>query len=60
MTLASSRGSFRIAYNANKVLSVTPFKNEDNVIRSLEVESTANREKEWLKASLPINGVQIR
>ena len=60
MALASSRGSFRIAYNANKVLSVTPFKNEDNVIRSLEVESTANREKEWLKASLPINGVQIR
>ena len=60
MTLASSRGSFRIAYNANKVISVTPFKNEDNVIRSLEVESTANREKEWLKASLPINGVQIR
>ena len=60
MTLASSRGSFRIAYNANKVLSVTPFKNEDNVIKSLEVESTANREKEWLKASLPITGVQIR
>ena len=60
MTLASSRGSFRIAYNANKVLSITPFKNEDNVIKSLQVESTANREKEWLNVSLPISGVQIR
>jgi len=60
MTLASSRGSFRIAYNANKVLSITPYKNEDNVIKSLQVESTANREKEWLNVSLPINGVQIR
>ena len=60
MTLASSRGSFRIAYNANKVLSVTPFKNKDNILKSLQVESTANREKEWLKVSLPISGVQIR
>ena len=60
MTLASSRGSFRIAYNANKVLSITPYKNEDNVIKSLQVESTANREKEWLNVSLPISGVQIR
>ena len=60
MNLASARGSFRIAYNANKVLSVTPFKNEDNVIRSLQVESTANREKEWLNINLPISGVQIR
>ena len=60
MNLASARGSFRIAYNANKVLSVTPFKNEDNVIRSLQVETTANREKEWLNINLPISGVQIR
>ena len=60
MDLASSKGSFRIAYNANKVLSITPYKNEDNVIKSLQVESTANREKEWLNVSLPINGVQIR
>ena len=60
MNLASARGSFRIAYNANKVLSVTPFKNEDNVIKSLQVESTANREKEWLNINLPITGVQIR
>tara|TARA_R100000808_G_C2088591_1_gene109824 strand:- start:28 stop:774 length:747 start_codon:yes stop_codon:yes gene_type:complete len=60
MDLASSKGSFRIAYNANKVLSITPYKNEDNVIKSLQVESTANREKEWLNVSLPISGVQIR
>jgi len=60
MNIASSRGSFRIAYNANKVLSITPYKNDDNVIRSLQVESTANREKEWLNVNLPISGVQIR
>ena len=60
MNIASSRGSFRIAYNANKVLSITPYKNDDNVIRSLQVESTANREKEWLNVNLPITGVQIR
>ena len=60
MNIASSRGSFRIAYNANKVLSITPYKNDDNVIRSLQVESTANREREWLNVNLPISGVQIR
>jgi len=60
MDIASSRGSFRIAYNANKVISVTPFKNEENMLKSLQIESTANREKEWLNVSLPISGVQIR
>jgi predicted ATP-dependent serine protease len=60
MNIASSRGSFRIAYNANKVLSITPYKNDDNVIKSLQVESTANREKEWLNVNLPINGVKIQ
>ena len=60
MDISSSKGSFRIAYNANKVLSVTPFKNKDNVLKSLQVESTANREKEWLNVSLPVNGVKIQ
>ena len=60
MDISSSKGSFRIAYNANKVLSVTPFKNNDNVLKSLQVESTANREKEWLNITLPVNGVKIQ
>ena len=60
MDISSSKGSFRIAYNANKVLSITPFKNKDNVLKSLQVESTANREKEWLNISLPVNGVKIQ
>ena len=60
MDISSSKGSFRIAYNANKVLSVTPFKNNDNVLKSLQVESTANREKEWLNITLPVDGVKIQ
>ena len=59
MTIASSRGSFRIAYNANKVLSLTPYKDENNLIKSLKIECTANREKENLSVNLPVKGARI-
>ena len=59
MTIASSRGSFRIAYNANKVLSLTPYKDENNLIKSLKIECTANREKENLSVDLPVKGARI-
>ena len=59
MTIASSRGSFRIAYNANKVLSLTPYKDENNLIKSLKIECTANREKENLSVDLPVKGAKI-
>ena len=59
MDIASSRGSFRIAYNANKLLSVKPFKNEAGLIEFLEVESTKNREKEQLRVRLSVKNTSI-
>ena len=59
MNIASSKGSFRVAYNANKVLSLTPFKDEDNLIKSLRLECTANRERENLDLQLPVNNSVI-
>ena len=59
MNIASSRGSFRIAYNANKVLSLTPYKDDNNLIQSLKIECTANREKENLDINLPVKGAKI-
>ena len=59
MNIASSKGSFRVAYNANKVLSLTPFKDDDNLIKSLRLECTANRERENLDLQLPVNNSVI-
>ena len=60
MNLASAKGSFRIAYNANKVISVTPQKNPEGLIRALHIKSEANREKEVLDARVFVDGVQIK
>ena len=59
MNLASAKGSFRIAYNANKVLSLTPFKDENKLIKSLRLECTANRERESLDLQLPVKDALI-
>ena len=59
MNLASSRGSFRIAYNANKVISISPTK-VDGLITQLHVKTEANREKENLDIRLWVQGVQIK
>jgi hypothetical protein len=59
MNIASSKGSFRVAYNANKVLSLTPFKDENKLIKSLHLECTANRERENLDVHLPVNNALI-
>jgi hypothetical protein len=59
MDIASSRGSFRIAYNANKLLSLKPFKNEAGLIEFLEIESTKNREKEQLRVRLKVDNTRI-
>ena len=59
MDIASSRGSFRIAYNANKLLSVKPFKNDAGLIEFLEVTSTKNREKEQLRVRLSVDNTRI-
>tara|TARA_R100000808_G_C2155101_1_gene166859 strand:- start:5081 stop:6877 length:1797 start_codon:yes stop_codon:yes gene_type:complete len=59
MNLASSKGSFRIAYNANKVISLNPIKSMDGKIQQLHVKSEANREKEVLNVRLWVDGVKI-
>ena len=60
MDMASSRGSFRIAYNANKLLSLSPYKNkETGLIEMLNVKSDKNREKEYLNVNLTVNNVRI-
>jgi hypothetical protein len=60
MDISSSRGSFRIAYNANKVISLTPYKNTENgLIEMVHVTSTKNREREFLNARLNVNNVRI-
>ena len=52
MDVSSSRGSFRIAYNANKILSIQPSKTREGLVRQLTVSTTANREKEQLYVQL--------
>jgi hypothetical protein len=59
MNIASSKGSFRIAYNANKVLSLTPFRNKKGLIEMLELDTTKNREKEYLHVKLNVNNLRI-
>ena len=60
MDISSSRGSFRIAYNANKLLSLTPYKNKENgLIEMIHVKSDKNREKEFLNVKLNVNNVRI-
>ena len=59
MNIASSKGSFRIAYNANKVLSLTPFRNKEGLIEMLELDTTKNREKEYLHVKLNVNNLRI-
>ena len=60
MDISSSRGSFRVAYNANKVISINPFKNkETGLVELLDIKSDKNREKEHLQARLTVNNVRI-
>ena len=59
MDITSSKGSFRVSYNANKILSLTPFKDDNNLVKSLQLKCTANREKESLNLTLNVNNTKI-
>ncbi len=60
MDISSSRGSFRVAYNANKLLSLTPYRNkETGLIEMIQVKSDKNREREYLNVRLNVNNVRI-
>ena len=60
MNIASSRGSFRIAYNANKILSLTPFKDKEGTIKMLQLKSDKNRERETMNVKLMLDNVRIK
>ena len=59
MDIASGRGSFRIAYNANKVLSLKPYKGENGMTQHLGISTTKNREKEQLDIKLKLNNLRM-
>jgi len=60
MDIASSKGSFRIAYNANKVLSLKAWRDPDTgLVKEVTIISDKNREKETLNVRLTINNLRI-
>tara|TARA_Y100001963_G_scaffold156121_1_gene248909 strand:- start:130 stop:1872 length:1743 start_codon:yes stop_codon:yes gene_type:complete len=59
MNIASSRGSFRIAYNASKILSLIPTKGMDGNVNTIAIQTTANRERGSLDVLLKVDGVRI-
>ena len=60
MNIASSRGSFRIAYNASKVLALKANKSPQGDIESLNLTTIANREKGNLNKKLILDNVTIK
>ena len=59
MGISSVRGSFRIAYNASKILSLTAAKDSEGNINSMVIKTNANREKGALNVLLKIDGLRI-
>ena len=55
MNVASAKGSFRTAYNTNKLLSVIPSKSvTTGLIESLRIRCEANREREHVDMKLEV------
>ena len=60
MNIASAKGSFRTAYNTNKLLSVIPSKSRTTgLIEQLRVRCEANREREHLDIKLDVVNNQL-
>ena len=59
MGISSVRGSFRIAYNASKLLSLTTAKDMYGNVSSMVIKTEANREKGHLDVLLKVNGLNI-
>ena len=59
MDISSARGSFRVAYKANKLLSLKPYRTPEGAIDFLELKSDKNREREHMKVRLKPNNVKI-
>ena len=55
MNVASAKGSFRTAYNTNKLLSVIPSKSvSTGLIEELRIRCEANREREHVDMKLEV------
>ena len=60
MNIASAKGSFRTAYNTNKLLSVIPSKSvTTGLIEELRIRCEANREREHIDIKLNVNNSKI-
>ena len=60
MNVASAKGSFRVAYNTNKLLSVKPLKSvKTGEIEAINVKCEANRERENLNVNLKVDNTRI-
>ena len=59
MNISSVRGSFRIAYNASKILSLTTSKDEEGLVKNMVIKTEANRERGNLDVLLKLNNLQI-
>ena len=57
--IASSRGSFRVAYNANKIIGINADKDKDGLVSLIKVKTIANREREVLNVNLTVDNVKI-
>ena len=57
--IASTRGSFRVAYNANKIIGITAKKGSDGLLQFVKVSTIANREREFLDMTLNVNNVML-
>ena len=59
MGISSVRGSFRIAYNASKILSLTTGKDDEGNVHTMVIKTDANRERGALNVILKVNGLKI-
>ena len=60
MDIASMKGSFRTAYNANKLLSLIPRRSRvTGELEALDLRCEANRERENLNVRLTLDNVRI-
>ena len=59
MNISSVRGSFRIAYNASKILSLTVAKETNGDVFGMTIKTEANRERGALNVTLEIDKTNI-
>ena len=60
MGISSTKGSFRVAYNTNKLLSLVPRRSiTTGELEYLDLNCDANRERENLKVRLKLDNVRI-